>query len=83
MKFFCNIRELASKLWTVAGLKLDEKLWMGLLFDVVHPVDVVQNAAAKALAALLQEYESPIPQVIENLLGIYKEKLAVRLSSFM
>ncbi|KAE8739724.1 hypothetical protein FOCC_FOCC014768 [Frankliniella occidentalis] len=70
-------KELASKLWTAAGLKLDEMLWMGLLLDVVHPVDVVQTAAAKALAALLEEYDSPIPKVIENLLGIYKEKLTM------
>lgn len=70
-------RELASKLWTVAGLKLDEALWMGLLLDVVHPVDVVQTAAAEALAALLKQFEAPVPQVIENLLGIYKEKLTM------
>lgn len=50
---------------------------MGLLLDVVHPVDVVQTAAAEALAALLKQFEGPIPQVIENLLGIYKEKLTV------
>lgn len=74
---------MATKLWDVAALKLDEMLWMGLLLDVVHPVDVVQNAAAKALAALLTEYEGPIPKVIENLLGIYKEKMAVSLVSYL
>ncbi|KAJ1530782.1 hypothetical protein ONE63_005633 [Megalurothrips usitatus] len=78
-------RELAAKLWTVAGLKLDEMLWMSVLLDVVHPVDVVQTAASKALAAIIEEYEDPLPKVIENLLGIYKEKLTMipaRVDSF-
>lgn len=66
-------------MWNIA--KLDwktEGLVEMLLDDVIHPVNVIQEAGAKALAALLKLQK---PEVTDNtlkqLLKIYHDKLTV------
>jgi hypothetical protein len=73
-----NYRDLAVKLWDVAQLQLPSALCEELLNDVIHPVDEIQQAGAQALAALLKQETGFIDVVLEQLLAIYHEKLAVR-----
>jgi hypothetical protein len=73
---------LAVKLWDVAQLQLPAALCEELLNDVIHPVDEIQQAGAQALAALLKEETGLIDHVLEQLLAIYREKLAVRNMAF-
>jgi hypothetical protein len=79
-QFSCavNYRDLAVKLWDVAQLELPLALCEELLKDVIHPVDEIQQAGAQALAALLKQETDSIDDVLEQLLAIYHEKLAVR-----
>ena len=70
-------RELADKLWDVADMQLPIDLCEELLNDVIHPVDEIQQAGAQALAALLKEQTHLIDHVLEKLLAIYHERLAV------
>jgi hypothetical protein len=65
-------------LWDVAELQLPSALCEELLNDVIHPVDEIQQAGAQALAALLKQETGFIDLVLERLLAIYREKLAVR-----
>jgi hypothetical protein len=76
--FAVTCRDLAEKLWAVAQLQLPATLCDELLNDVIHPVDEVQQAGAQALAALLKQETGLIDHVLEQLLAIYHEKLAVR-----
>jgi hypothetical protein len=62
----------------VAQLKLPAALCDELLSDVIHPVDEVQQAGAQALATLLKQETGLIDHILEQLLAIYHEKLAVR-----
>ncbi|GFG32063.1 hypothetical protein Cfor_06845 [Coptotermes formosanus] len=78
-------RDLAARLWDVAQLQLPTVLYEELLNDVIHPVDEIQQAGAQALAALLKRETGLIDHVLEQLLAIYHEKLAIlppRLDSF-
>jgi hypothetical protein len=73
-----NYRDLAVRLWDVAQMQLSTVLYEELLNDVIHPVDEIQQAGAQALAALLKRETGLIDHVLEQLLAIYHEKLAVR-----
>ncbi|PSN31349.1 eIF-2-alpha kinase activator GCN1, partial [Blattella germanica] len=78
-------KELAGKLWEVADMQLPTALCEELLNDVIHPVDEIQQAGAQALAALLKEETHLIDHVLEKLLAIYHDKLAIlppKLDSF-
>ncbi|XP_071447058.1 stalled ribosome sensor GCN1 [Hetaerina americana] len=70
-------RALAVKVWKAAKLESNVLLVDEVLGDVTHPVSVIQEAAAQALAALLQEDPSTVPGTLERLLAIYREKLAM------
>lgn len=72
-------RDLASKLWQQAKLKYNtETLCDVILRDVVHPIPVIQQAGAQALAALLKDAPSHLTDtVLKKLLNIYHEKMAV------
>lgn len=79
---FCLLlyfRDLASKLWQQAKLKYNtETLCDVILRDVVHPIPVIQQAGAQALAALLKDAPSHLTDtVLKKLLNIYHEKMAV------
>jgi hypothetical protein len=76
--FAVTCRDLAVKLWAVAQLQLPSALCDELLNDVIHPVAEIQQAGAQALAALLKQETGFIDHVLEQLLAIYHEKLAVR-----
>jgi len=78
-------RDLAVRLWDVAQLQLPTVLYEELLNDVIHPVAEIQQAGAQALAALLKRETGLIDRVLEQLLAIYHEKLAIlppRLDAF-
>lgn len=77
MFVFQSFRVLAEKLWDVAGMKLPSSLCSELLTDVIHPVEEIQQAAAQAVASLLKDEPSLISGVLEQLLAIYHDKLAV------
>lgn len=62
----------------MAQLQLPTVLYEELLNDVIHPVSEIQQAGAQALAALLKRETGLIDPVLEQLLAIYHEKLAVR-----
>jgi len=62
----------------VAQLQLLTVLYEELLNDVIHPVAEIQQAGAQALAALLKQETGLIDRVLEQLLAIYHDKLAVR-----
>lgn len=73
---------LAKKLWDVAKLEVEPTvLWEELLKDVIHPVDEIQQAGAKALATLIKENPEVnlIKDVLDQLQKFYMEKLAVSL----
>nr|BAN20950.1 translational activator gcn1 [Riptortus pedestris] len=70
-------RDVADKVWANANLSHDTKgLSEGLLDDVVHPVAEIQQAAASALAALLQtgSSQTTVDVVLQLLLNIYNDK---------
>ncbi|XP_046688091.1 eIF-2-alpha kinase activator GCN1-like [Homalodisca vitripennis] len=72
-------RELADKLWQQARLQYDtQTLCDCLLGDVIHPVPVIQEAGAQALATLLKQSGPHLTDVVlKKLLNIYHEKLAL------
>ena len=59
--------------------KETKSLSEGLLGDIIHPVAEIQQAAASALAALLETKNSPksVNVVLDLLLNIYNEKINV------
>ncbi|CAH1402466.1 unnamed protein product [Nezara viridula] len=70
-------REVADKVWDASGLQKETKLLCeGLLEDIIHPVAEIQQAAASALAALLQSgsTQTSVNVVLDHLLSIYNEK---------
>ncbi|XP_014262100.1 eIF-2-alpha kinase activator GCN1 [Cimex lectularius] len=69
-------RTIAQQVWEAAKLKSNlQGLSEGLLQDIVHPVVDIQQAAAEALHAILQDsHKSEIDAVIVLLLNIYNEK---------
>ncbi|XP_066998088.2 stalled ribosome sensor GCN1 [Anabrus simplex] len=70
-------RNLAAKLWEAAKLDISPFMWDILLGDIVHPVSDIQQAGAHALAALISQDTSFIDEVLDKLLSIYQEKLAI------
>merc|ERR1719431_625564 len=68
-------RELAEKLWDSAALSTSPALCLLVLEDVAHPVGVVREAAAEALAALLAEDGDQTGAVLTQLLDWYEDKL--------
>lgn len=70
---------LAKKLWDIVKPKVMPTVLCGdLLGDVVHPVDVIQEAGAKALAALIKSNpDLEVVLVLNQLKEIYMEKLVV------
>uniref|UniRef100_A0A8D8V396 eIF-2-alpha kinase activator GCN1 n=1 Tax=Cacopsylla melanoneura TaxID=428564 RepID=A0A8D8V396_9HEMI len=72
-------RPLADLVWEEAGLNMDiVGLEEGILEDIIYPVTVVQESAARALAELLKHAGPPAVQnTIDSLLAIYQDKLAV------
>lgn len=50
--------------------------------DVVHPQSVIQLSGSKALQAALAEFPKEAGEILECLLEIYREKLAVCVLTF-
>ncbi|KAI5695392.1 hypothetical protein M8J75_015865 [Diaphorina citri] len=72
-------RPLADLVWTEAELSSGiVGLEDGILEDIIYPVTVVQESAARALAELLKTADTKAVQsTIDSLLAIYQDKLAV------
>lgn len=70
-------RELALALWKNADLEFPAELCSELLSDVEHPVECIQAAASQALASLLEKNRSEVQPVLDSLLQLYSDRLAV------
>lgn len=70
-------RELAQMLWKNAALDFPTDLCKELLSDVEHPVECIQAAASQALAALLENNRGQVQTVLDSLLQLYSDRLAV------
>ncbi|XP_011647093.1 eIF-2-alpha kinase activator GCN1 [Pogonomyrmex barbatus] len=69
---------LANELWNTADFTAQaEALCEELIQDIAHPVEPVQQAAAHALAQSLANVPHLTPTVLDNLLQLYQEKLAM------
>lgn len=71
-------RVLADELWQASGFVASpEILCDELIQDVAHPVESVQQSAALAMARLLTNAPELMPGILEQLLQLYQEKLAM------
>lgn len=69
---------LASEIWEAAEFIANgEILCEELIQDVAHPVEAVQQATAHALASLLTDNTHLVAEILDSLLRLYKEKLAL------
>eukprot|EP00092_Neocalanus_flemingeri_P000097 GFUD01000099.1.p1 GENE.GFUD01000099.1~~GFUD01000099.1.p1 ORF type:complete len:2003 (+),score=661.60 GFUD01000099.1:178-6009(+) len=68
-------RELAEQLWVSAKLVVSPALCLLVLEDVAHPIGVVREAAAEALAALLADDGDQTGAVLTQLLERYEDRL--------
>lgn len=69
---------LANELWHAADLAMEpDVLAYELIQDISHPVEPIQQAAACALAQCLTEVPHLVPMILNNLLQLYQEKLAM------
>ncbi|KAF8792212.1 eIF-2-alpha kinase activator GCN1 like protein [Argiope bruennichi] len=68
-------REIAERLWKDIGFSKSSDLCTYVLDDVVNKEELVRQAAADALAALLNEFPDKTSAIIDQLLEIYHEKL--------
>ncbi|CAG5089337.1 Similar to Gcn1: eIF-2-alpha kinase activator GCN1 (Mus musculus) [Cotesia congregata] len=69
---------LASEIWDKAEFTANgEILCESLIQDVAHPVEAVQQSTAHALAHLLTDNTHLVPEILESLLKLYREKLAM------
>ncbi|XP_076236761.1 lethal (3) 80Fj [Calliopsis andreniformis] len=69
---------LANELWNEAGLEAHaDILAEELIQDIAHPVEPVQQAAACALAQCLTNVPQLVPSILDQLLQLYQEKLAM------
>lgn len=72
---------MAEKLWEDAHLEVSNNLGELIMQDIQHPVECIQQSAACALRALLEQEIQTNPKkidtIIQRLLNIYKDKLNV------
>ncbi|CAG9834134.1 unnamed protein product [Diabrotica balteata] len=68
-------RILAEQLWDEANMKFPAQLSEELMDDVEHPVECVQSAAAKSLAALLETDQSQVEEIMKKLVKLYQDRL--------
>lgn len=71
-------RVLAEKLWKIAKMEFPAHLSGELMSDIEHPVECVQAAAAKALAALLESDTDQVEDTLKRLIQLYRDRLKVR-----
>lgn len=71
-------KQLANELWQIAEMNADPNILCDeLISDIAHPVEAVQQASACALAELLTKEPSLMPGILQKLLDLYTEKLAM------
>ncbi|KAG5899951.1 hypothetical protein JTB14_002498 [Gonioctena quinquepunctata] len=68
-------RDLAKQLWKQGNMEFPASLTEELLSDIEHPVECVQGAAAKALAALLETDLEQVEITLQRLIQLYKDRL--------
>lgn len=72
------VRVLAEKLWNLGEMEFPASLSSELMSDIEHPVECVQAAAAKALAALLESDSNQVEDTLKQLIQLYRDRLKVR-----
>ncbi|KAJ8966633.1 hypothetical protein NQ314_003400 [Rhamnusium bicolor] len=68
-------RILAEQLWDLAKMEFPTDLSEELMSDIEHPVECVQAAAAKALAALLENNTDQVEATLKRLIQLYRDRL--------
>ncbi|XP_033358048.1 eIF-2-alpha kinase activator GCN1 [Bombus vosnesenskii] len=69
---------LANELWNAADLVMHTDILSDeLIQDITHPVEPIQQAAACALAQCLTDVPHLVPEILDKLLQLYQEKLAM------
>jgi HEAT repeat protein len=68
-------RVLADRLWELAQLDFPVYLSEELMSDIEHPVECVQSAASRALAALLENNKEQVQETLDKLLKLYSARL--------
>ncbi|XP_076383364.1 lethal (3) 80Fj [Megalopta genalis] len=69
---------LANELWYSAELVAHaDSLVNELIQDIAHPVEPIQQAAACALAQCLSSVTNLVPTILDKLLQLYQDKLAM------
>ncbi|KAF7417549.1 hypothetical protein HZH68_000202 [Vespula germanica] len=69
---------LANELWSAANLVAHADILCDeLIQDIAHPIEPVQQAAACALAQCLTTISQLTPSILDRLLELYQEKLAM------
>ena len=74
---------MADKLWELAHLDFPAYLSEELMPDIEHPVECVQAATSRALAALLENNKEQVQETLNKLLKLYSERLQVMCSEFV
>lgn len=70
-------RELAENLWTASNFVLPNDMTMNLMKDVIHTESCIQKATASSLVSILMEDSKPLQKILDELLVIYNDKLAM------
>lgn len=72
-----DIQDLAEMLWTKSGFEIPSTLFEEILKDIVHEEGCIQKAAACSLVSILKEDQKNVKFVLDQLLEIYSDKLAL------
>uniref|UniRef100_A0A7G3AWK1 Putative translational activator gcn1 n=1 Tax=Lutzomyia longipalpis TaxID=7200 RepID=A0A7G3AWK1_LUTLO len=70
-------RELAENLWTASHFVLPKDVTRYLMKDVIHQESCIQKATASSLVSILAEDSEPLQEILDQLLSIYNDKLAM------
>ncbi|XP_057670075.1 eIF-2-alpha kinase activator GCN1 [Diorhabda carinulata] len=68
-------RVLADQLWKQGNMDFPVVLSEELLSDIEHPVECMQSAAAKSLAALLETDQTQVEETLKHLIQLYEDRL--------
>lgn len=72
-----DIQDLADLLWTKSCFEIPVILSEEILKDIIHDENCIQKAAACSLVTILRDDQSRVVPVLDKLLQIYDEKLAL------
>lgn len=72
-----EIQDQADYLWTKSCFEVPTALSEEILKDIIHDENCIQKAAAGSLVTILRDDSSRVVPVLDKLLEIYNEKLAL------